>query len=86
MTKSEKALRAVRAKLSKKVVLTIEFCEGDLYLLRDRWRPEYDRAAKRYPKAVARFTDELVVKYAVWEARNRELRKALGEHGIKVKK
>ena len=66
----------VRAKLSKEVVVTVKFTEGDLCLLRDKWREQHNKARTKY-KILPEFDDAQLIKYIVWEARGKETARVL---------
>lgn len=64
-------------KLSKKVVVTVQLTEGDLALLRRRWKAKHKENKKKYPKLTPPFTDELLIKYVIWEAKSVELKRTM---------
>lgn len=67
---------SVRTKLSKEVVVTVKFTEGDLCLLRDRWKLQHDKARAKH-KGLPEFDDAQLIKYIVWEARGKETARVL---------
>ncbi len=63
----------VRRELSKTVNITIKLTQGNLHILRRRYREQHETCRTKYPKLVGELTDDLLVKYAVYEINNQQI-------------
>lgn len=70
------ALAETRARLSKRITMILELTEGDLAPLRNKWRRKHEKAAKRWP-LLPPFTDELLVRYIIYDAKSKMIRRWL---------
>lgn len=80
----DESVRAIRQRLSRRVLLEVEFYEIDLSLLRDKWRKIHEQYRKKHP-AIGAFDDVKMIRYIVLDAKNRELKRYLkAEYGIRI--
>lgn len=71
----QKAARQIRERCSQPVNINTNFTRGQIETLKRRFKPQYDVAVAMYPKVMdgVEFTDELVVRYAIFEVITSEL-------------